>query len=215
MYASLRMPSCKAPPGFDRRAKLEDEYQAIRSFEQQTRLAPAGSHLAIASADAAFEQANGEDCWMEYSELVWAEKHVAMTKEKVRGTLRRLRAIAPSLHRSAPGDGADSDNAAKFRYLVRQLVAFARPLCRLTASAENEQVMGPAQAEIARFRQGLDGSAFAAHFDVAQADVAYELSITNVDCADPSRTDPKRANEEAVAIVKRELAVIGGLIQVR
>jgi hypothetical protein len=215
MYASLRMPSCKAPPGFDRKARLEDEYQAIGSFERQARLTPAGSQLAIARADAAFEQARGEGCWMEYSDLVWAEKHVALTKEKVRGALGRLHAIAPSLHENAPGDGADSKVAPEFRYLVRQVVASAMPPCRLTSAADNEQVMGPAQAEIARFRQGLEGTAFAGRFDAAQADVAYALSVTSWECAAPGRTDPNKASEDAVANVRRQLAAIGGLIKVR
>jgi hypothetical protein len=194
---------------------LEDEYQAVRSFERQTRLTPVQGQLAIASADAAFEQANGENCWMEYSDLVSAEKHVAMTKDEVRDTLERLHAIAPSLHQSAPGDEADSSRAPEFRYLVRQLVAAARPQCRITTTAENEQVMGPAQAEIARFRQGLDGTAFADQFDVAQADVAYQLSVQMVECSDPSQADAKRVGEAALADVRRQLAVIGGLIQVR
>lgn len=215
MYASLRMPSCEAPPGFDRKAKLENEYKAVRSFERQTHATPAQIHIEIASADAAFEQAKDEGCWMEYSGLAWAEKHVEMTKESVRGTLDQLRDIAPSLHQSALSDVTGSSNAPEFRYLVRQLVQFARPQCQLTTTAGNEQVMGPAQAEIARFRKGLEGTPFADNFDVAEADVAYEISITMVECTAPGRAELAQASRDAVVSVRRELAAIGRLVQNR
>ena len=148
---------------------------------------------------------------MEYPELVWADKHVAMTKETVRSALGRLHAIAPSLHQGAPSGGAVSGNAPEFRYLARQLVAFTRPQRQLTTTAENEQVMAPARAEITRFRQGLEGTDFADQFDVAQAGVAHELTVTTVVCAAPSQTDPQSISDEAVAIVRRQLAVVGGL----
>lgn len=215
MYASLRKPSCEAPPGFDRTPKLKEEYHAVRSFERQSHATPAQFHVEIASADAALEQAKDEGCWMEYSELVWANKHVKMTKKEVRGTLERLRAIAPSLQESLPRNGAVPSNAPEFRYLVRQLVRYSRPQCPLTASAKNVQVMGSAQREIARFRKTLKGTPFAGHFDIAQADVAYEMSITMVECAAPSRTEPAMITQYNVAHVRRQMAALEQLVQTR
>lgn len=212
MYSSLRMPSCAAPKGFERDAHLKVEYEAVALFEQQALSGAAHDHLQIASADAAFEQSRNDGCWMEYSKLVWAEKHLEMTKEIVRATLPRLQIIAPSIDQGLSDGSAASDDTPKFRYLVRQLVAFTRPLCPLIASAKNEQVNGPALHELAQFRKSLEGSPFALQFDVAQADMTYELSQTVVECADPSESDMKTVRIQRVADVKRQIKAAKNLV---
>lgn len=191
---------------------LKDEHYAVRRFEEQTEATPAHLHLQIASEDAAFEQARGQGCWMEYSESVWANKHVEMTKENVRGALGRLQAIAPSLHDLPPNVGT-AKNASMFRYLVRRLVSFSRPQCPLTTRADNNRVMEPALSEIDRFRDTLEGTQYADHFEVAQADTAYELSITVVECAAPGQTEPTSISRRAIADARHQVAALGRLIR--
>ena len=214
MYDSLRKPSCKAPPGFERAEMLKDDYYAVRHFEEQTEETPAQLHLQIASDDAAFEQANDEDCWMEYSDSVSANKHVEMTREDVRGALERLRAIAPTLH-VVSQNVVTAKNAPMFRYLVRRLVSFSRPLCPLTTRADNNQVMEPVLNEIGRFRDTLEGTQYFNNFDVAQADTAYELSITMVECAAPSQIEPTVISQRAIADARHQVAALGRLVQTR
>jgi hypothetical protein len=213
MYESLRKPSCQAPPGFDRATRLNEEYRAVRAFERQTQATPAQFHLEIASADAAFEQARSEGCWSD-TDLVWANSHVEMTRRHVRASLDRLRAMASSLDRD-PNRLAVPSEAPEFRYLVRQLVRSARQQCQITTLAGNSEVMATAWAEIDRFRASLEGGPFAAHFDIARQDVAYELSITMVECADPPRTELAEARQAAAASVGAALAGIRRWLQVR
>jgi hypothetical protein len=213
MYAELRMPSCKAPKGFDGQTRLQPETQAVQSFERETLSTPAHGHLLIASADAAFERGRDGGCWAE----AWANQHIDTTRETVRVTLPFLRASASSLQKGPSSALLNSANGPEFRYLVRQVIALTRPLCPLTETEDDKRVLPPAKSELARFRVSLDWTSNAEQFDIAEADVAYELSITVVECSEPSprKPDPNEVSAQLLAEVKRQVGAIRKLVETR
>ena len=212
MYASLLTPSCEAPAGFDRTSKVKQEVQAVEAVEREMKGMTAQFHLQIARADTVFHINIFDSCWAN-SSWTFANLHVASTKRTVRDTLKGLRAIAPSVNRRSPSEIMPEKNATEFRYLVRRLIEYSRRRCKITMAADNDEVLGSARREIDRFRDGLTGSPYADHFDIAEADAAYEFSVTSVECATPSQTHPAILEREASADVARQLASIGQLVR--
>jgi hypothetical protein len=95
--------------------------------------------------------------------------------------------------------------SAGFRSLVRNLVEYLQPLC---AGADSDQILAPARAELARFRQRLQDTPYAAHFDLAQADGLYERSITSAECIDAPPLPPAEASRAALQETRRQIARI-------
>lgn len=115
------------------------------------------------------------------SDPVFALKHVNMTKEEVRLGLEQMRELAPMLRPLALASGSAS-TAAEFRLGVRRLIGAIAPQCPVAAGFPNDQVLAPARERVDQFERGLSGSSLAAQFDVAKADVEFELSRTVVEC---------------------------------
>ena len=179
VYVSLFQPSCEAPPEFSRDSMLGDERQAVSEFEQYLYGRPGSDHINIAKADAALESG----CWMD-SDPVFALKHVDMTKEEVRLGLEQMRELAHMLRPLALASGSAS-TAAEFRRGVRRLIVAIAPQCPIVDGLRNDQVLAPARERVDQFERRLSGSSLAAQFDVAKADVEFELSITSATCIAP------------------------------
>ncbi len=207
VYVSLFQPSCKAPPEFSREGMLGDERRAVSEFEQYLSGRPGSDHLNIAKADAALESG----CWVD-SDPVFALKHVDMTKEDVRLGLEQMRELAPMLRPLALASGSAS-TAAEFRLGVRRLIGAIAPQCPIAAGLPNDQVLAPARERVDQFERGLSGSALAAQFDVAKADVEFELSLTVVECSMPESRELELGRQLHLQDVEEKifelLAVIG------
>ncbi len=207
MYGSLLMPSCSAPSGFRRADRLRREQAAVEAFERRLEATPPGSHLAIARSDEAHDRALAHDCWSD-EDLRFAEIHVGMTEETVANALRRMEALLPSLRQAVPAGGVADGPAAEFRRSARELVRSSRPRCRLTSAGDNDEIAAPARAEVARFQARLAGTPYAAHYAIAEADVAHEHSISVVECADPGASAPDAAGSRLLADVRRRIAAL-------
>ena len=213
MYKSLQEPSCqtkglRAPAGFRRADLLKPEQGAVRAFEERIKGTPAQFHFEVAKSDADLELAKGEGCWAEYDDLQIANRHLKMTQDNVKHSLGRMEAIAPSLTELGPANVSVPSGAA-FRALARNLVRTTRPRCQQTVRADNEAVLKPARAAVSRFRNRLAGSRYAANFDLAEADIAYEDSIVRVECDDPSRDSVAKVSREFLYSVNRQITAIG------
>ena len=212
MLKSLQMPSCtetglQAPQGFSRADLLKPEQKALRDFEESVKGTSAKFHLETAKADAELETAENESCWAEYNDLEVANRHLKMTQDDVRVGLSRMQELAAALSDPRPTNPSPADGA-KFRVLVRDLTRTIRPRCRQTSRAENRAVLAPAIAEVSLFRDGLTGSDYAVHFDIAEADVAYFDSISQVECDNPSRDSVRKLSQQFLDSVKRQIAAI-------
>lgn len=212
MYSSLRTPSCDAPKGFDRAAKLKPEHEAVHAYEQR---APSASkfHLAIASADADFEQKTRSGCWNDSGELVWAEKHVEMTREDVRDSLMafdELAKSAPPLN--APAFAPDGLSAA-FRADARKLTAATYAPCTLTEAGDNDEILAPARQALDEFKRGLSGTPYAVDFAIAAADTEYEMAHTIFECAETGREEPAKISKRILGQVKRQLTQMERLMK--
>jgi len=202
LYASLGMPSCDAPAGFDRKAQLEPERTAVAAFEARLGTSGAAFQLAIARADA--EYALG--CWSD-GDIAFARKHVEMTREDVAGSLASLRALLPSLDRGPVHEPIPARSTA-FRGLARRLVETVQPQCQLADGAANEAILAPALELVRQFQARLPDAVHRHHYAIAKADVDLEQSMTLVECAGPSRASPDRVRDELLADVHRQIAAL-------
>lgn len=214
MYSSLERPSCNNLKGFNRLDDLKGEVSAVGSFEAKVRVTPAWGHLVVAREDARYEVIQRKGCWSDTSRS-WAQRHVNMTKNDVGTTLPQLMALVPSLGElSIKSDGAQS-KMVEFRYLVSQIITDITPLCRLTASTSvsDEEVLRPASDAVARLKDELADTSLAGHFAIAEADVAYRMSNTVVECAPPSTDEPKQVSLEIATEAGRQIVAIRNIVR--
>lgn len=206
MYKSLLMPSCGAPRGFRRADLLRPEQAAVVAFEREASGTKLQSHLVLARSQVARALKRDGGCWSD-EDMRFARLHVETTRSDVRNGLARMQALAGSVGAPAPG-GLSIGRGADFQHRVRDLVRSSRARCPITIRGDNDRIMAPARAELARFRQRLAGTPYAGHFDMAQADVAFEDSINVVECANPSSSPAAQASREALTNVKRQIAAL-------
>lgn len=206
IYVSLFQPSCEAPPEFSRDSLLSDERRAVSEFEQYLAGRPGSDHIEIAKADAALESG----CWMD-SDPVFALMHVNTTKEEVRLGLEQMREMAPMLRPLALASGSAS-TGAEFRLGVRRLIGAIEPQCRIVAGFPNDQVLAPARERVDQFERGLSGSALAAQFDFAKADVEFELSITYPTCLVPESRELELVRQMVLQDVEEMISALQAII---
>ncbi len=207
MYADLHSPSCNAPSGFSRQALLRSETDAVSNFERQLKGTEAGHQLALARQDVRYKQQAVGGCWND-GDPTFAQMHVQMTKESVRNGLDALRSLSGDLGSGSISGLTGSGDRSEFRYRVRRLVETARPMCALHAERDNKELLTPALGEIDRFERSLAGTPHAPHFKIAEADVAYEQSVTTVECSEPSGQLPDQISAEALADVRKQIVDI-------
>jgi len=212
MLESLGMPSCateglRAPEGFRRADLLRPELKAVAAFGESIKGTPAQFHFEAAKADADLEIAKGGHCWAEYNDPAIANRHLKMTQDEVRASLARMRDLSASLSSPLPTSISATDGA-EFRSRVRSLIETSRPRCRWTVWADNAKISAPARAEVSQLRHRLNGSPYAAHFDIAEADVAFEYSVVQTECDDPGRQAPSHLSAKLLASVRKQVAQI-------
>lgn len=207
IYDDLFSPSCDAPSGFSRKALLGSELGAVSNFERQAKGTESGNQLAIARQDVRHKQQTDRGCWND-SDPAFAQHHVEMTKITVRNGLDALRSLSHDLGSEPDSRLTGSGDRSEFRYHARRLVEMARPMCALHAERENDELLTPANGEIDRFERSLADTPYAAHFKIAEADVAYEQSITNVECAERSAQPLDRISADALADVRKQIVAV-------
>lgn len=205
VYENLTMESCEPNPALRRAVVLGSEGEAIRAFERRLRGTPLEFHLAVARNDATRRIGVNRGCWAD-SDPDFARIHVQMARDGVRGGVQRLEALASELADSLPEMSARADEAVEFRYQARRFLEGFEAPCPMSSRAENVAILAPARAELQRFRQRLDGTAYAIHFDLAWADAAYIWSITEVSCVEPDTGPPAELRREALEEVRRQIA---------
>ena len=207
IYEDLHRPSCDAPSGFSRQAILRSEFRAVSNFEKQVEGTEAGSQLAIAWQDVRHNQQTNKGCWND-GDPAFAQKHVQMTKDTVRNGLDALRVLGHDLSNESDSRFTGSGDRSEFRFHVRQLVEMVRPMCALHAERQDDELLTPAKLEINRYERGLASTPYAVDFDIAEADVAYEHSITIAECGEPSAQPPDQITADALAEVKKQIVAV-------
>jgi len=206
IYGDLSRPSCSAPPGFDRKARLGEARAAVTAFEARAAGTGLAFPLAVARADAAYEQAHVGGCWVD-DDIDFAEMHVEMTRETVEGGLEMLAPLLTRTPSSSFGPLSAEDSAA-FRAEVSDLTRLVRPLCAITTRSDNDAIVAAARAEAARFRQRIEGTPWALHYDLAEEDVVYWNRQVMMDCADPGATAPDVESAEMLADARGRIAAL-------
>lgn len=207
IYADLHKPSCDAPSGFSRRALLRSAFGAVSNFEQHVKGTEAGKQLAIAWQDVQYNQQTDKRCWND-GDPAFAQKHVEMTNETVRDGLHALRVLGHNLSSEPDSRLTGSGDRSGFRYHVKRLVEMVRPMCSLHAERQDDELLKPAKLEIDRYERSLAGTPYAADFNIAQADVAYERSITIAECGEPSAQPPDRITADVLAEVEKQIVTV-------
>lgn len=205
VYENLTMESCEPNPALRRAVVLGSEGEAIRAFERRLRGTPLEFHLAVARNDATRRIGANRGCWAD-SDSEFAKIHVQMARDGVQGGIQRLEALAAEIADSLPVVNAQAGDAVEFRSDVRRLVGVFWAPCTMSSRAGNDEILAPARAEVSRFRQRLDGTAHAIHFDLAWADAAYIWSITEVSCDEPDTGPPAELRREALGEIRRQIA---------
>lgn len=206
MYGSLFERSCEAPPGFSRDRMLNDERRAVSEFERSLNGRPGSEHTKIAKADAALEGR----CSMD-SEPDVALTHVNMTKEDVRLGLERMREMAPLLRSLTLPSGLGS-GGGELRRGFRRLIESIQSYCPIVTGVPNDQVLAPARERVAQFERGLSGSELVAQFDIAEADVEFELSITRFTCLPPEIRELEIAKQSSLRDVEQMISELEAII---
>jgi hypothetical protein len=209
MYADLQSPSCHAPSGFSRKALLRAETEAVSSFERDVKGTEAGQQLALAQQDIRYKQKADGGCWND-GDPDFAEMHVQMTKESVRNGLEKLRRLSGRLGSGAMGGLDEATDSSEFRYRVRDLIETVRPMCDLHAERANDELLAPARREVHRFKRSLRDTPYALHFAIAEADVAYEQSVTLVECSERSTQPSDQIRSDILANVRKQIVTAAG-----
>lgn len=206
---ALLTESCAPDPALRRATVLAGEYAAVRAFEQRIGSDAPRLHWDVARSDVAYRLASGGlGCW-EDSDPRFAARHVEMARDSVRSGLREAEQLAPNLV-ALPGSTTalpPADSAA-FRFLVRRLVEYLQPLCRITEAGGDDPILAPAREELGRLRQRLEGTFYGPHFDLAEADGRYERSITMAECSDSPPIPAAEASRAALQETRRQIARI-------
>jgi hypothetical protein len=208
IYLALLSESCPPDRALDRPAWVTREDSAMRRFEAQAGSGAVGFQLDVARSDAIYLKAHCRD----ESDHVFFQS--AMSEDGVKIGLREMQELAPLVAKLPQKlSEVSAEGGVEFRAIARQLVAINARLCQSDRDVEEEVILAPANAEFGRFRQRLQGSPFAVHFDVAEADIRYERSIWTVDCVEPevnvAAEVSRRALEGTRRRVKRLRAMAG------
>jgi hypothetical protein len=205
-YGALSIPSCGLRAALDREALLADERR--RSAAVEARMpGPLRVHLDIARADVAYADRAEERC-SDDSDPEFARRHIEDSKRMIAANLSNLERLAPALVVQPDQPKADPPDGAAFRRAARDLVELSRPRCPMSAGATNEELAAPASEELGRFRARLEGSRHAAHYDIAEADVAHAQRDSVVDCQDSA---PRPDAELRAALLAEMKAAIAAL----
>lgn len=207
VYRASLMESCEVDPALLRATVLARENAALRNFEVRMRSGPAAHHLEVARSDVEFRRASGAlGCWQD-SDPRFAELHVQMARESVRRGVDEMEKMVSELAPlGASMTGLASPDKAEFRSLARTIIESLTPLCVITSTASNEEILGPARAELARFGARLQPTPYALHFALAEADALYERSQTVAECADPGSESAADVARNALHQTRRQIA---------
>lgn len=211
IYADLYQPSCDAPSDFNRLNLLRVELDALNKFERQVKATGSGNQLTIARQDFRYNQQSDKGCWND-DDPKFARIHVEMTKKSVRNGLDTLMSLTRYQGSESDNRLAGSDDRSEFRYHVRRLLEMVRPMCRLIIERENDELFTPAKREVDRFERSLAGTSYAAHFEIAEADVDYVQSNTLVECGEPSDLPPNQISEAALADAKMQIITVASMM---
>ena len=209
IYDAAVRRSCRASRAADRAASLAAELQRIEAFEARTS-DRARSQLALARSDSVFGQT--ERTCDDDRDPKWAKSNLESARRDIRNGLEEVERLAPALSFTIPREATVVPRAAQFRNRVRRLVfRFTFTPCDSSAPPADAKEASPVAAEIAAFERRLEPTPYATHYTLAEADAAYEMSITLVECADLPG-DPAQHRRERLAEVRKEIAEIEAII---
>lgn len=203
-YGAAQSRSCEGA-SVDYATALNNQIVALRTFEDQARSSVAGFHLALARAEI-----DETRCW-EDRDPRFAERHVAMARERLAQGLEVLPQLASSLPNDALVDSLPAEVSAAFRARIVPLIRAINPLCPLSKEAGVEDITRTASARLADFERQIADTAFGMHFSIAEADVLYEQSITLVECGNPSSDDPEQMRTAMENEMKSQIASLEAL----
>lgn len=185
VYEALLMPSCPPTPARRRVPLIAAETEAVRRFEAKAGSGPLRLQLEVARGDVERSLSIGENCWAD-SDPAFADIHTRMVRDRVKGGIEQMERLAPALQSLPRSSEVPSGRGVAFRALTRELVEMVNPQCQIDTEEGNDTIAAPAKAELARFKQMLNGSPYRLHFDMAEADADYVRSLTSVECIEPS-----------------------------
>jgi len=212
MYRSLGQPSCatkgfRVAKGFRRLDHLQDQIAAVKQFEARMIGTPLAAQLAIAKADSRLRYG----CWAD-DDIWFAKTHVKMTQDDVGRSLSQLNRLAPSLARSHPLD-AKLAPATQFRDLSRDAILLVRLRCPLIKNTDNQVVLSPARAALIDFRRRLDGTGFAAQFDIANADANFDFYGGIVECGPPRSVSVAEVQRAVLLKMDQKLSQLDSMVK--
>lgn len=203
-YKMVLMESCQRNPAFARSKVLAPEIALLDQLEADSAESEAGYQLEIARSDI---ETSGAGCWSD-SDPRFAQRHVEMAREGFAGAYEHLVSLAPQLSGPRPHDALPSETGAAFRKAVSALPLTGRVMCRISEHRGDRWIMGPAWRAVSAFRESLQGTAYAAHYDMAREDAVFIESITVVECAAPSRAAPEEVRD---AVERRAASTIANI----
>lgn len=184
---------------------LAGEIAALRNFEASAETENIRFQLSLARADV---ELRGGSCWNDGGDPRFEERHIAFARENLTGGLATLLGLAPGLPSDAPDDSVPSNISAEFRARIEPLVSAVNPQCQLSRSGEDDAIIAPARLALDAFEGRLQGTPYALHFDIAEADVLYLQSVTMVECAAPRPTRLTVMSAEITDKMNAEIAAI-------
>jgi hypothetical protein len=204
-YEAANQP-CDFAPGVRRDQALANERQRLAKFEARMSGTPAKLQMDIARADVTYEAKlpPRPDCSPEMLALLSpAETRIGFSKSEIASAISRMESQAPALADIELSTNENFASAgAKLRYVARQLFELANPRCSLSTRAANDAILGPMRTEITRYRGSLP-AADSIQVDIAEADVEFIHSITEVECASPdARVAPSTLSAQMLANAK-------------
>lgn len=180
-YSVAKQESCR-PSSVVYAEALADEIAGLREFES-TASEGVRFQLALARADVAH---GAVGCWAD-DDPRFAERHLSMARDRLTHGLEAMPRFASALPESPPRDDLAAETSVEFRFRVKRLIEAVNPQCQLSEGRDDEAILAPSRAALDAFERRLDGTAYALHFDIAEADVLYEQSVTIVECVMPQR----------------------------
>jgi len=209
-YKMVLMESCQRNPAFARSRVLAPEIALLDELEAELAESSAGYQLEIARSDL---EASGAGCWSD-SDPHFAQRHVEMARKGFAGAYERLVSLAPQLSGPKPHDPLPPETGAAFRKAAGALPLTGSVMCRISEHRDDRWIMGPAWRAVSAFRQSLQGTAYAAHYDLAREDAVLIESVTVVECAAPDRGPPEdmrnavqRRAESKIADIRRDFDI--------
>lgn len=191
---------------------LADEIAALRRFEASTDTPNVQFQLSIARSDI---ERSGGACWEDGGDPRFAESHIRFARGYLTHGLATLPGLATDLPVDAPDDPLPPSVGAEFRARVEPLVQAVNPRCQLSGNGDDDAIIAPARLALDAFERRLQGSPYALHFDIAEADVLYLQSVTVVECATPHATSPAVMTTEATQKMNSEIVSIEARFDLR